>query len=88
MAELAPEKRLLLAFALSILVLVGWSYFMRNWMPRPQPPAEKPPATVAESARPAAVPAPPAVLSKAPPPETRATAIQGTEERLIRFPPG
>ena len=55
MSEFSPEKRILLAFALAILVLLGWSYYMRTVYPPPEPevveapekPARKPAAASA-----------------------------------------
>jgi YidC/Oxa1 family membrane protein insertase len=55
-AELSAEKRILLAFGLSFLVLVVWSKF---FLPAPPPPAEETPPPVTEPApEPVAPPAP------------------------------
>ena len=75
---MSPERRIILAFALSFLVLVGWSAYMREVAPPP----ETSPAEEAPLSRPGAevVPVPPApAFAGAPLPETK----QGTEERTI-----
>ncbi len=77
MAEMSPERRIILAFALSFLVLVGWSAYMREVAPPPEPsPAEEAPLMPSDEAAPVQ-PAP--ALAGAPLPETK----QGTEERTI-----
>lgn len=79
MAELSPEKRLLLAFALSIAGLWGWTTYMRWKYPAPpEAPAEEAPAPAA----PAAAKAKPAAPVAAPLPAA-AGVKQGTEEQLI-----
>lgn len=75
---MSPERRIILAFALSFLVLVGWSAYMREVAPPP----ETSPAEEAPLSPPGAevVPVPPApAFAGAPLPETK----QGTEERTI-----
>ncbi len=74
---MSPERRIILAFALSFLVLVGWSAYMREVAPPPKTsPAEE--APLLPSAEIAPVPPAPA-FAGAPLPETK----QGTEERTI-----
>lgn len=74
---MSPERRIILAFALSFLVLVGWSAYMREVAPPPKTsPAEE--APLLPSAEVAPVPPAPA-FAGAPLPETK----QGTEERTI-----
>jgi len=83
-AEFSPEKRILLAFALAILVLLGWSYYMRTVYPPPEPGATPEVAQAPAEAKPQAEPAKPAApiveaTSEAAPP----AAKQGTEERFV-----
>ena len=74
---MSPERRIILAFALSFWVLVGWSAYMREVAPPPKTsPAEE--APLLPSAEVAPVPPAPA-FAGAPLPETK----QGTEERTI-----
>lgn len=78
MAEMSPERRIILAFALSFLVLVGWSAYMREVAPPPETsPAEEAPLPP-PSTEVAPVPPTPA-LAGVSLPETK----QGTEERTI-----
>lgn len=80
MEERTPEKRILIAFALSFLVLGAWSLYMRTKYPRP----ERPPQEAPVSTAPAAVrPAPPEVKAKAVPAPPAAGVKQGSEERTI-----
>ncbi|MGH9862313.1 MAG: membrane protein insertase YidC [Candidatus Acidiferrales bacterium] len=89
MAELSPEKRLLLAFVLTVLVLLGWSTMMRKlYPPPPSPPAgqtgsETGPATTTSTAEPA--PAAPRLAGAKveASPAAPLGVKQGTEERLI-----
>jgi YidC/Oxa1 family membrane protein insertase len=75
---MSPERRIILAFALSFLVLVGWSAYMREVAPPPETsPVEEAPLPL-PSAEVAPVPPAPA-FAGAPLPETK----QGTEERTI-----
>ncbi len=80
MAEMSPEKRILLAFGLSFLILLGWSAYFRTTVPPeatpPEPPAASEPAR-APSAAPAPQPAAP-VTTPAP-----SQVVQGSVERLI-----
>ena len=79
MAEFSPEKRILIAFALSFLVLALWTRYAQKKLPPPQPPAVTAP-TPSEEARP-----------EAPPPGVPRAATQlripaqkvGSEEREI-----
>ncbi len=72
MAELSPEKRLLLAFVLTVLVLLGWSAMMRQLYPPPPagpPGSESTPAgaTAPAPVEPAPVPpSPEAAKAEAP----------------------
>lgn len=61
MAEISAEKRVLLAFALSFLVLLGWSAYMRERHPTPEgpPQAETPPGVPAGRLEPEPTPAVP-----------------------------
>jgi YidC/Oxa1 family membrane protein insertase len=83
-AEPSPEKRILLAFALSFLVLVVWSSFLR----RPQPPPEAEPPedgpAVTEPAPSPAQPELPVAVEAPPQAEPTLTEVrQGSVERLI-----
>ncbi len=74
---MSPERRIILAFALSFLVLVGWSAYMREVAPPPKTsPAEEAPLPPSAEIAPV-LPAP--AFAGAPLPETK----QGTEERTI-----
>jgi len=75
MAELGPEKRILLAFALSLLVLVVWSRYMQKKYP-PRPPAAPPPATTE-------APVPPLPRAEAPPAPPMPGQKVGQQEREI-----
>lgn len=83
MAEQSPEKRILIAFALSFLVLGAWSLYMRTKYPAPPRPASPAPVTAPAVGAAPARPAPPEVKAKAalrlPAPGLK----QGTEERTI-----
>jgi YidC/Oxa1 family membrane protein insertase len=83
-AEPSPEKRILLAFGLSFLVLVVWSSYLRTTRPPPEaPPAPAPRPAAAEPApaRPPEQPAAPVVEPTAPPPVSEVR--QGSVERII-----
>jgi YidC/Oxa1 family membrane protein insertase len=86
-ADLSPEKRILLAFALSFLVLAAWSGYLRQKEPPPETPAEQ--AQPAEpKAAPEVTPPPaptPATQAEAPAetPSVPTEARQGSVERLI-----
>lgn len=88
MAELSPEKRLLLAFVLTVLVLLGWSATMRQLYP---PPPSPPAGSASSETVPAATTPPAASASSASPAGVKGEAPaaapigvkQGTEERLI-----
>ena len=62
MAEFSPERRLLVAFALSIVIFLGWGAYMRRKYPPPPVPIEEP-ATEPTPAAPVVV-APPSVEKK------------------------
>ena len=49
MAEFSPEKRLLIAFALSIVIFLGWGAYMRWKHPPPPVPLEEPSAEPAQA---------------------------------------
>jgi YidC/Oxa1 family membrane protein insertase len=77
--ELSPERRILVAFALSFVVLVSWSSYMR-WKYPPPPPEEAPATAPAATAPVTPAPPPPAAV----PAEALATEVkQAAEERLI-----
>jgi YidC/Oxa1 family membrane protein insertase len=86
-AEFSPEKRLLIAFALSIVIFLAWSWYMRAKYPAPPPqpvPVEEPtaqPAAPSPSISPPASAGKPAGLTPGalPSPEPR----QATELREI-----
>jgi YidC/Oxa1 family membrane protein insertase len=82
-AESSPEKRILLAFGLSFLVLVVWSSYMRTTRPPPEP-ATAPETTpvAAERAPPVPAPSQPATSVEAPPPVT-SEVRQGSVERIV-----
>ncbi len=75
---MSPERRIILAFALSFLVLVGWSAYMREVAPPPETSPVEEALLPLPSAEVAPVPPTPA-FAGAPLPETK----QGTEERTI-----
>jgi len=75
-AEFSPEKRLLIAFALSIVIFLGWGAYMRWKYPPPPPvPVEESPAE-ASPAAPAVVAPPSSEKERAgrPPTEPRQAA--------------
>ncbi|MFQ5663050.1 MAG: membrane protein insertase YidC [Terriglobia bacterium] len=84
MAQFSQEKRILLAFAASFLLLALWGSYMRSRYPQPPPPAGEAPAP---RSQPAPSPAPPrptgaeaeALPATPPPIEIK----QGAEERTI-----
>jgi len=75
--ELSPERRILVAFALSFVVLISWSGYMRWKYPAP-PPTEEP-ASSPVPAEPVAPGPSPAVAR----PAAAAAVTQAAEERLI-----
>src|SRR5687767_13588137 len=80
------QKRLLLAFALSAVILFGWSYL---FTPPTPPPAENPPATTEPTATPAPVQtATPAPVQTATPAgaqvEAPASAPDSTPQRTLK----
>ncbi|MGH9787268.1 MAG: membrane protein insertase YidC, partial [Candidatus Acidiferrales bacterium] len=88
MAEFSPEKRLLIAFALSIVIFLGWGAYMRWKYPAPPVPVEEPAAEPAPATPSAAVPLP-TEKERAGPSQPAAALVgtapkQGTEERYIR----
>jgi len=85
-SEFSPEKRILLAFALAILVLLGWSYYMRTVYPPQEPDATPQQAQAPPEAKPEAPAAKPVVAPAAvvvPPPAAAPEVKQGSEERLV-----
>ncbi|HKZ52997.1 MAG TPA: membrane protein insertase YidC, partial [Candidatus Acidoferrales bacterium] len=89
MAEPSPEKRILLAFGLSFLVLVVWSSYMRTTVPRPKParPAGGPAAPETRPAvahpAPAVPPTQPTEAVPEPPPPAVSEVRQGSVERIL-----
>ena len=80
MAELSPDRRILLAIGLSFLVFVVWTKFFL-----PPPPAEEAPPPVTETApEPVAPPAPPAIEAEPQAqPAVEAEVRQGSVERFL-----
>jgi len=79
MAELSAEKRILIAFALSFLVLALWTRYMQKRLPPPPPPAVTPPA-------PAQAPPPSAKLAMPAPKvggEEREIVVETDVARLV-----
>ena len=87
MEEFSPEKRLLIAFTLAIVVFLGWGAYMRYRYPAPPvPPTEQP--TTATSAAPPAAPAAPIKKEPAGPkamPLGGVQAREDTEDRTFRI---
>lgn len=87
------EKRFVAAFALSILILVGWSLLSKRYFPQPaQPVAADTPATGAAPSAPPGIPpaveapvTPPASGAPAAPLSTGAAAISASAEQEIRL---
>ncbi len=77
MAEFSPEKRLLIAFALSIVIFLGWGAYMRWKYPQPVP-VEEPAAQSAPVAPPAV---PPTTIEKEPAGPRSLAPPQATEPK-------
>jgi hypothetical protein len=85
--EHSPERRLLVAFTLAIVVFLGWGAYMRYRYPAPPVPAEAPPVAEAP-APPPTTPAPQAAKEPAGPSAMLQGGVQAkedSEERTFRI---
>ncbi|MBI2955998.1 MAG: membrane protein insertase YidC [Acidobacteria bacterium] len=85
MAELSPERRILLAFALSFLVFLLWAAYMKEKYPSEPTPPEAAPVT---SPAQASAPSPPPVYPErkrgtSPPPPLTVAVHEDTQERTF-----
>jgi len=78
--ELSAEKRILIAFALSFVVLVSWATYMRQKYP-PPPPPEEPAVSAPAPTEPA--PTKKEAVPPMPAPAPVVAPVRASEERLI-----